>query len=356
MNRRTFLKTGAAITGGTFLSGCLGRLGFETQSVWRDPPLVSDRPAGVYYPAVVEEMGYYGSSTVGDVGVALMYSFPHRFWNLTGTRVSKVVVQSDDSVHLMARVWDLETETILPVDVSMDVDTGDGDTTSTTLWPMISPTMGFHYGDNIPLPGEGQYDLTFHVGPLHVHRTAPLEGRFVESRTTSMNFSFRTSETYDLEIRRLTDQAGSRGTVELETMDNVPSSVAPTEEALPGRHLDESQSGDATFHTGLVEGDSRFRPEPGPFLYVSPRTPYNRVILPRMALSVRIKRDGETRFEGRLQPALDPELGTFYGIPIHDIREGDTVHISIDTPPQLARHDGYETAFIDMAPFEFPVE
>ena len=66
MNRRTFLRQGAALSGGLLLSGCLGQLGFETQSAWRDPPLVEDRPDAVYYPAIIEGMGMYGT-TVADV-------------------------------------------------------------------------------------------------------------------------------------------------------------------------------------------------------------------------------------------------------------------------------------------------
>ncbi|MDZ7850820.1 MAG: iron transporter [Halodesulfurarchaeum sp.] len=356
MRRRSFLRSSAAITGTTLLSGCLGRLGFETQSVWRDPPLVTDRPAAVYYPEIVEGMGMYGTTTDGDVGFAVMHSYPHRFWNVTGSRRSKVVVRPDDSIHLMATVWDLQTETILPVDVSTEISSTDGDSISTNLWPMISPTMGFHYGDNIPLPGEKRYEITFHVGPLQAHLTEPFRGRFTEPRSASMEFSFDTSETYNLEIRRLNELAGTRGTVDLEEMNGVPSPVAPKPEALPGRVLDESQSGDATILTGLLVGQNRFRTNDGPFLYVSPRTPYNSVILPRMGLSATIKRDETTRFEKPLQASLDPELGPFYGVSLQEIRRGETVRISVDTPPQLARHDGYETAFIEMDSIEFTVE
>lgn len=356
MRRRPFLKSGAALAGGTVLAGCLGRLGFETRSVWRDPPLVADRPDAVYYPEIVEGMGMYGTTTAGDIGFALMHSYPHRFWNLTGSRRSKVVVQPEDSVHLMASVWDLETETILPVDVSTEIRTSEGDSMTTNLWPMISPTMGFHYGDNIPLPGQGTYEITLDIGPLQIHRTGPFEGRFTEPRSATMEFEFDTSETYNLEIRRLSEQAGTRGTVSLMKTNTIPRPIAPESAALPGRVLDESRSGDATFLTGLVEGEHRFQVTNGPVLYVSPRTPYNRIILPRMGLSATITRDGETRFEGALNAALDPELGPFYGVGLPEIRRGDTVQIAIQTPPQLARHDGYETAFLEMEPIEFDIE
>ncbi|WP_135666894.1 iron transporter [Halorhabdus rudnickae] len=356
MNRRTLLKQGAAVSGGLLLSGCLEQLGFETQSAWRDPPLVEDRPDAVYYPAIIEGMGIYGTTIAGNLGFALMHSFPHRFWNLTGSRKTKVVVQSDDSVHLMASVWDTETRTILPVDVSVEISNSDGQVFSTNLWPMISPNMGFHYGDNIALPGEGQYDVMLQVGPLQTARTDPLTDRFTQGQSATMQFTFDTSVTYNLEIRRLGEKAGTRGTVDLMDMEMVPEPVVPPTSELPGRLLHEGQSGDARMLVALVDGDHRFSDAGGPYLFVSPRTPYNRVMLPRMALSVTINRRGVTITQGPLQATLDPNLGSIYGTALDELRSGDTIGIAVETPPQLARHDGYETAFINMEPIEFTVE
>ncbi|MBV0926005.1 iron transporter [Halomicroarcula limicola] len=355
MNRRRALKSGLGLLGGTALTGCLGSLGFETQSAWRDPPLVEDRPRAVYYPAVVEGMGTYGTTTAGDVGFALMHSFPHRFWNLTGTDKTEVVVQSDDSLHLMASAWDVETNTILPVDISAEISDTDGRVASSTLWPMISPNMGFHYGDNIGLPGEGTYDITLRVGPLQTNRTKPFEGRFTEAHSATMSFTFDTSETYDLAYRRLGEKAGSRGTVDLMETQRAPEPLAPPKNDLPGRPIGEGSSGDATFFTTVVEDGARFGEAGRPSLVVSPRTPYNRVILPRMTLSATVKRGQETVFEGPLQASLDPEISYYYGASLSGVESGDSVAITVQTPPQLARHDGYETAFIDMPPIEFTV-
>jgi len=356
MNRRQFLVQGSALSGGLLLSGCLSQLGFETQSAWRDPPLVKNRPDAVYYPAIIEGMGVYGTTAASNVKFALMHSYPHRFWNLTGSRKTKVVVQSDDSVHLMASVWDTETGTILPADVSVEIGNSDGQVSSTNLWPMISPNMGFHYGDNIVLPGEGKYDVTLQIGPLQASRTDPFDGRFTESQSATMQFTFDTNETYNLEIRRLDEKAGTRGTVDLMKMEMMPKPVVPPKSNLPGQLLHEGQSGDATFLVALVDEDQRFSDAGGPYLLVSPRTPYNRVMLPRMALSATITRGGKTIAQGSLRESLDPDLGSFYGMALDELRSGDTVRIAVESPPQLARHDGYETAFIDMDPIEFTVE
>ena len=53
--RRAFLGSVAA-SGLAASAGCLSTLGFSRQSAWRDPPVVADRPAAVYVPAVVEGM------------------------------------------------------------------------------------------------------------------------------------------------------------------------------------------------------------------------------------------------------------------------------------------------------------
>jgi len=59
MRRRRFLAPSTGFVGSATLAGRLSSLGFETESAWRDPPLVDDRPDAVYYPAIVEGMGMY---------------------------------------------------------------------------------------------------------------------------------------------------------------------------------------------------------------------------------------------------------------------------------------------------------
>lgn len=337
------------------LSGCLDQLGFETQSAWRDPPLVKNRPDAVYYPAIVEGMGMYGMTQADGVGFALMHSYPHRFWTLTGTNKNKVIVRPDDSLHLMASVWDVQTGTILPLDVTVDISNDNGQVAHKSLWPMLSPNMGFHGGDNVVLPGEGTYDVTLSAGPLQMNRTKPFEGRFTEPRTAKTTFTFDTSDTYNLEYRRLGEKAGTRGTVDLMDMKMVPAPTAPPKNALPGRLIGEESSGDATFIVSIVEEGARFSDDNRPYLIVSPRTPYNRVILPRMSLSATLKRSGRTIYQESLPAVLDPDLSCHYGTHVDGVESGDTLTIKIETPPQLSRHDGYETAFIDMPPIELTV-
>jgi len=55
--------------------------------------------------------------------------------------------------------------------------------------------------------------------------------------------------------------------------------------------------------------------------------------------------------EGNLTQTLDGELGLHYGIET-SLSSGDTVEVAFDSPPQVSRHAGYETAFFDLPPVE----
>jgi hypothetical protein len=66
-----------------------------------------------------------------------------------------------------------------------------------------------------------------------------------------------------------------------------------------------------------------------------------------MALSGTLQRGEKSVFDGELKRTLDPNLNYHYGATIESVRSGDKLTISIDTPPQVARHEGYETAFLN---------
>jgi hypothetical protein len=74
-----------------------------------------------------------------------------------------------------------------------------------------------------------------------------------------------------------------------------------------------------------------------------------------MGLSVSVSRGGTTVLDRRLERTLDPEAGYHYGIGGIALTSGDTVTVSVDVPPQIARHDGYETAFVQMDSFSLRV-
>ncbi|MFB6132477.1 MAG: hypothetical protein ABEJ44_03625 [Halanaeroarchaeum sp.] len=91
------------------------------------------------------------------------------------------------------------------------------------------------------------------------------------------------------------------------------------------------------------------------YLAVSPRTPYNRYGLPFMGLSATATRNGSTIVETPLRAGLDPALSLHYGAVVDALEPGDEVEIAVETPPQMARHEGYETAFIEMPPVQVTI-
>ncbi|EMA45349.1 fe2+ transport protein [Halococcus saccharolyticus DSM 5350] len=334
-------------------AGCLETLGLRTQSAWRDPPLVNDRPRAVYYPAVTEGMAMYGTRSVGPYTVALMYSYPHRFWNLDGSQTRKTVVESEDSVHLMTTIWDERSGIVIPVDAGLSAEiVQDGELVSQeVIYPMLSQRMGFHYGANFRLDGNGTYEARVSIGGTRMRRTGRFEEEFSDPMTATFEFTFDTAELYDLALRQLPEKQGERGAVEPMDMGmDVPVGRAPPKRALPGTRLGTKRSGDATFVVTAIRntnGATR--------LAVFPRTPYNRIVLPFMSLSATVSRGGKRVFDGSLERTLDPDVGYHYSTAVEGIQPGDELEISVITPPQIARHDGYETAFIHMPPVEMIV-
>jgi hypothetical protein len=132
-------------------------------------------------------------------------------------------------------------------------------------------------------------------------------------------------------------------------MEMIPDSVAPAKSDLPGEVVGETTSGDATLVATVLDEPPSGVDGAGRYLAVSARSPYNRYILPAMGVSGCLNREAETVSEGALERTLDPDLGYHYGAAVEGVKPGDELALSVGTPPQVARHEGYETAFLDMA-------
>ncbi|SFR35788.1 iron transporter [Halogeometricum limi] len=353
MERRRFLAAAGAVGVGG-LAGCLGDAGlFETETTTgREPPLVADRPDAVYVPTHVEGMEMAGTADVGGLKAAVTYSYPHRFWVVEkdgGEFVTKRVSPTgDDGVHLMTTVWDPETGHVVPnTGLSVEI-ARDGELVSQeVVYPMLSQRMGFHYGANFPLSGDGTYDVTVSVGGVQANRFGSFEGRFTSAASGTVAFEFSERALGDVGYRLLEERQGERAAVrpmEMQMeMGSVPVGRAP--ETLPGTPLGRGTSGDAVF-LGSVVDDERFGSDP--YLVVSPRTPYNRFVVPGMSLTAAV----DDRSATPLAAGLDSELGFHYGAPVGDLSAESSVEVRVETPPQVARHEGYETAFLEMPPVE----
>jgi uncharacterized protein involved in high-affinity Fe2+ transport len=343
MDRRSYLRTlvAAGATAGT--AGCAG---FElAQSSRRVPPVPENRPDGVYYPSHVEEMETGGTGSSGAYEVAVMYSYPHRFWNVNGESVERTDIESEDDVHLMASVWDAETGQVLPdTGLSLEITNGGELVSQEVIYPMLSQPMGFHYGANFALDGDGRYTVSLAVGAVSTRRTGAYRDRFAEPTTVDVAVEYDRATRDELGYRTL-ENAGERGAVDPMAMEMLPDSAAPARTDLPGTVVGSATSADAVLVATVLESPPAGVDDDGEYLAVSARTPYNRMLVPAMALSARLTRAGEQVFEGDLRRTLDPDLSYHYGAVVDGLRDGDDLTLTPTIPPQTARHEGYETAF-----------
>ncbi|CAI49605.1 uncharacterized protein NP_3028A [Natronomonas pharaonis DSM 2160] len=343
-------------------------------------PQVDDPPNAVYKPTHREAMRHLPAVEAGDYRLSPMVTYPHSFWLITGEESEEVIPEQARGVHLMVTLWDAETGRVLPTDAGAEMRVlRDGNIVDQRApWPMISQTMGFHFGDNVPLPADDTYTVEVDINPIQARRTGDFDGRFEEPATMSFEFE------YDDDFREQViggveyldqDEWGQRGAL-APPMEHghddhsdhdshndhndhgshnghsdhndhnghnshdghqMPFSALPEADEYPGVDLGVHESGDARFVVRHLEA-SRFADDG--YLLVSPRTPYNRVPLADMALST------EGPVETTLEQTLDSELGLHYGAAID--RPDSPFELVVESPPQVSRHAGYETAFLDM--------
>jgi hypothetical protein len=353
MRRRRLLSSFAGL-GAAGLAGCSSLV--QTRPFPRAPPVPENRPDAVYYPSHIEGMQMLGMSSAGDYRFGLMYSYPHRFWNVNGREVSKTPIDGDDSLHLMATVWEPETGVVLPeTGLSVNIKQDDEFVSQEVIYPMLSQPMGFHYGANFALPGEGTYTAELSVGAMPTRRTGAFRDLFSEPVSTSVEFEFTHSKMNEISWKTLEEKAGTEGAVDAMEMGMMPNSLAPAPGDLPGSVVGETTSGDAAFVLSVLERPPAGVEGDGQYLALSARTPYNRMIVPAMGAEATLTRDGETVATGPLTRTLDPDLNYHYGLAVDSVESGDVFSVSVTTPPQVARHEGYETAFLDMDSVEFTI-
>ncbi|MFC6733175.1 MULTISPECIES: fe2+ transport protein [unclassified Haladaptatus] len=352
MNRRHLLHLCAL--GSVGLAGCLDQgtpaeTDTATTTAGDQSPTTTGQPDadGVYIQSFVEGMHMAGMADAGPYKVGLMYTVTHDFWNVNGSQLSKTTIEESDSVHLMTTVWDPETGTVLPeTGVSVEVDGQEE-----VIYPMLSQRMGFHYGDNIPLSGDGTYTATISVGGINIRRTGAFQDKFGDPASADIDFEFNKDTREQISITEI-EQAGDPGAVKPMDM-MMPLGYAPTREELPGTVLGEGTSDDAVFVVTHLEGDEvPAGIDADHYLAVSARTPYNRFVIPAMALSGTLSRGGEEIYSGTFERTLDPTLNYHYGAGVSGVEPGDTLTVTVDTPPQVARHEGYEKAFLQMREME----
>ena len=337
IGRRTFLAA-AAGAAGVSLAGCQ-----QTEVSTGNPDVIEDRPSKVYVPTHTDEMHHVETVAVGRLRFAFSFSRPHRFWLVTGSRVRRVSVAEDDAMHLMVSVWDAETGTVLPASSASVTIARDGEAVvEKSLWSMLSQTMGVHFGDNVALDGDGTYEVTVDYGPIDSDLAGGLADLDPGPHEVAVDLEYGESAVADLGFEDLGYRAGREDAVEPMDMGMIQVGQLPTADALPGEVLGAATTGGARLVGTVLAAPPAGIEGDGQYLAVSPRTPYNRFPLPFAALSAATGGDGQV-----LLPAIDSELGFHYGRILAE-DPGGAVEVTVDAPPQLARHEGYETAFVDM--------
>jgi hypothetical protein len=342
MKRRGLLRA-LALAGSLSLAGCSSLVETRAAGV---PPVPENRPDGVYHPSHVEGMKMVGTATSGDYAFGLFYSYPHRFWNVNGDSVSLTEIESGDAVHLMTSVWDPETGTVLPdTGLSLELYRDGSLVSQEAIYPMLSQPMGFHYGANFGLEGEGSYEVRLNVGAMSTRRTGAFADRFGEPATATIPFEYSEAAKNEISFEVFDDEAATPGAVDPMSMDALPNAFAPLESNLPGRVLGSAMSNDARLVATALETPPAGVDGDGTYLAVSARTRYNRMVIPAMGLAGTLARGSETVYDGGLSRTLDPELGYHYGALVDGVESGDELTLSVTVQPQTARHEGYETAF-----------
>jgi len=295
---------------------------------YREPPecdptgTVEDPPERVYLPTHRDGMEMVGRDTAGGYEAAFSYTYPHQFWTVTGDRTERVDPTEEDDVHLMVTVEDAETGTPLPVDAGASLEIlKDGETVvERGPWLMVSQTMGFHLGDNVPFDGDGEYTARLTLGEADARLDGPISGgggvaevEFVYTRDDRDSID---CDEFDRELWGSED------------------ALTPMVDGADAEGVEARAGDDSLF---VAENDDGY-------LAVNLLTPYNRFPLPSAELEATVERDGERVFDDRLAPTVDGR-GFHYGADA-DVREGDAVTVEVVTPPQVARHAGYQTAFL----------
>ncbi|WP_424017439.1 DUF7350 domain-containing protein [Halorientalis pallida] len=355
MHRRRLLALLAG-SGGVGLAGCNRprTAGTPTDGGAGTAPLstpTGSGDGGVYVQPFVERMGRLGTATAGPYRVALLYTVPHRFWTVTNDQRSLVPKGSGDGyrVHLMATVWGPETEVAIPeTGLSLELERDGRLVSEEVIYPMLSQRMGVHYGGNFTLPADGDYRARIDVGALSIRRTGAFHGQFDEPTTVEIPFRFTARDRRRIGTRSISG-AGEPGAVA--PMDaTFPLGRAPDVGAMPGTHLGTARSGDAVFEVVRLSDPPAGVAGDGPYLAVSARTPYNRLLVPAMSLSASVG-----AFDGDLVRTLDPDLGYHYGAATPALDDADRLRLTVAMPPQIARHEGYERAFVEMPPMELSI-
>lgn len=351
---RRELLAGLGVATAASLAGCAGGLVGDGGSPAPPSPAGDADSDGAYVPTHRDGMRMIGMQRDGRLVATLSYTVPHEFFLVTGTRTNQATVAGDDTMHLMVQVMDAETDAVAPqVEPTIEM-TRDGEPVgSNQPWPMLSQSMGYHFGDNVAASGEGSWRFDVRVNAATSVLSPGLAEVFTK-RTFTFEREFAPEDAAGLGFEDAGYRAGEAGVLAPMSMEMMTVPQQPRFDSLPIDVTEPGLTDDVTAAVGVHDDPASLGFEGGESaLVVSTQTRYNRYQLGFMGLRATVTRDGEEVFAGDLRSAVDGELGHYYGAATPPLEAGDVVEVEFVTPPQVARHIGYETAFLQLEPLTF---
>lgn len=358
VTRRQLLRTGAGVATGLLVAGCSDR-GRTGQAVNRtdESATGTDENAGgrVYVPPHIHDRRIAGIGAAGGYAVGLGYSVPDYYWTVDGNAATKVTPENDDNIQLLGYVWAPDGgPAVADVELRATI-TNDGETVGEpTLVPMLSQHWGLFYGGNLTLGTYTDYRIEFTVSGGDARRTREYGDAFRPGSTT-VTLDFDRGKMDSIRTTYL-DAADKRGAVTPLTGDDLPTNQGPDPSSFPGTVVARGRSGAAKLTVLALSPDESPLADGAPYLAVVATTPFNGFALPSMTVAGTLRRNGETVYDGAFEPTLDPDLGHHHGAAVEGIEGDDTLAVSFPTPPQVARREGYETAFLAMPDTELSLE
>ena len=111
-----------------------------------------------------------------------------------GTQEREIKPTSKTSFHLMVMLSDAQTHVAIPyASVWASISKGSKLVYDERLWPMISRYMGPHYGNNVSLPGPGEYRLRLLVSPPEAARHIEYKNIWLKAHRTDSTFHWKST-------------------------------------------------------------------------------------------------------------------------------------------------------------------
>jgi len=133
-----------------------------------------------------------GTATWQGMKIAARASTPVPFVVFTGTSMRTVKPSMDASMHLMVMLTDVHTAVAIPyASVWATIKQNGKVVYDARQWPMISRTMGPHYGNDVTLPGKGNYQLSLLISPPQSARHMEYANVWLKPHRVAMTFNWK---------------------------------------------------------------------------------------------------------------------------------------------------------------------